>query len=328
MLDRILSEPIRAQSTPQGKNMYGIGIIPEGITNNPITYQWALNVAWEKENNKDILLKKYIVSRYGKYDVDVFEGWKLLLKSLYGNYEDLQKGATESIFCARPALNIANVSTWGPGDIQYDTKLPEEALLLFQRAFSRFSSSITFRYDITDLARQVVSNRGRAVYKKAMNQIVAKHADSLAYYSEQFITLLKMQDKMLATNSDFMLGTWLKKARDYGISSKEKDLCEVNARTQITYWGADNPETNLHEYAHKEWNGLLTDFYLPRWKLFFKQQQELLSGRVASQIDYFHMETKWTKQHNKFPINPKGDIYKQIDGLITSFHLGFKIRNL
>lgn len=322
MLERILEEPMRAESSPQGKNMYGIGIIPEGISNNPITYQWALNVAWENQSNKDILLNKYILSRYGKYDPDVFEGWKLLLKSLYGNYADLQKGATESIFCGRPALNITNVSTWGPGDVQYDTRLPEQALILFHKAYPKFSSCPSFKYDITDLARQVISNRGRTAYKKVMNGIVTRNADSLAYYSEQFIALLKMQDNILATHRDFMLGSWLKKARDYGISTEEKNLCEQNARTQITYWGADNSATNLHEYAHKEWSGLLSDFYLPRWKLFFKQQKELLSGKSTSQIDYFPMEADWTRKHNKFPINPKGDIDRQIGGLLARFHIG------
>ena len=33
-------------------------------------------------------------------------------------------------------------------------------------------------------------------------------------------------------------------------------------RNQITLWGP--PDSGLHEYARKQWSGMLTGFYLPR----------------------------------------------------------------
>ena len=73
---------------------------------------------------------------------------------------------------------------------------------------------------------------------------------------------------MLATRSEFRVGRWILQALQRGTTTEEKHLYEWNARVQITTWGnrycADTG--GLRDYAHKEWNGLLRDFYAPRWK--------------------------------------------------------------
>ena len=63
----------------------------------------------------------------------------------------------------------------------------------------------------------------------------------------------------------------------------------------------------LHEYAHKEWAGLLTDFYLPRWEIFIRRQKEILNGHEVASIDWYAWEEKWTKRHNHFASLSKGD---------------------
>ena len=58
---------------------------------------------------------------------------------------------------------------------------------------------------------------------------------------------------------------------------------------QITYWGPDtNPETKVHEYAQKEWAGLLKDVYLPRWRLFFKQLGSELTSKPTLQTNFLY----------------------------------------
>ena len=38
--------------------------------------------------------------------------------------------------------------------------------------------------------------------------------------------------------------------------------------TQVTLWG---PRGEIADYASKQWNGLIGDYYLPRWQLFFQK---------------------------------------------------------
>lgn len=39
-------------------------------------------------------------------------------------------------------------------------------------------------------------------------------------------------------------------------------------RNQVTLWG---PDGQIHDYARKEWGGLMAEFYAPRWEMFFKE---------------------------------------------------------
>ena len=96
-----------------------------------------------------------------------------------------------------------------------------------------------------------------------------------------------MQDKLLGTRKEFKVGNWIQQARNLGSTSEEKDLYEWNARVQITTWGnrycADIGK--LRDYAHKEWNGLLRDFYYKRWEKYWQVLQDQLDG-IPLQLAY------------------------------------------
>jgi len=91
--------------------------------------------------------------------------------------------------------------------------------------------------------------------------------------------MLRAEDSLLRTRSEFILGTWLAAAKAMGHTEEEKNLCEKNARTLMTYWGPDDPATDVHDYAYKEWSGLLEDYYLPRWEMFIEDLGARLRGQ-------------------------------------------------
>ena len=78
---------------------------------------------------------------------------------------------------------------------------------------------------------------------------------------------------------------------------------------QITTWGnrlaAD--EGGLRDYAHREWNGILKDFYYMRWKTWFDYQTRLLEGKTPAKIDFYAIEEPWTRQTNPYSNQPDGD---------------------
>jgi alpha-N-acetylglucosaminidase len=82
---------------------------------------------------------------------------------------------------------------------------------------------------------------------------------------------------------------------------------ERNARMQVTTWGdracADGGK--LHDYAYKEWNGLLRDFYLARWQAFF--QAETLDAGSGSTLDWYALEEPWTRRTDPYPSVPQGN---------------------
>ena len=58
-------------------------------------------------------------------------------------------------------------------------------------------------------------------------------------------------------------------------NATEADLYEYNARNQITLWGSRG---QIIDYANKQWSGLITDYYLPRWNLFFQHLIDDVTG--------------------------------------------------
>ena len=65
----------------------------------------------------------------------------------------------------------------------------------------------------------------------------------------------------------------------------------------------------LRDYAHREWNGLLKDFYYMRWKIWFEARlRELKEGTPVS-IDFYALEEPWTKQQNSYAeSNPQAPV--------------------
>ena len=71
---------------------------------------------------------------------------------------------------------------------------------------------------------------------------------------------------LLGTQPHMLLGRWLDAARAWGQSPAEKAMMEFNARNQLTLWG---PRGEIADYASKQWSGLMRDYYLRRWQMFF-----------------------------------------------------------
>src|SRR6185312_9968277 len=95
-----------------------------------------------------------------------------------------------------------------------------------------------------------------------------------------------------------------------GNNEKEKALYEFNAKDLITLWGDKN--CPLHEYANRQWSGLLNDFYKPRWQQFFSiLQQSLQTGKVpdftAFEKEISQWEWHWVKEHKSFPVEASGN---------------------
>jgi hypothetical protein len=71
--------------------------------------------------------------------------------------------------------------------------------------------------------------------------------------------------QVLATSPQHLLGPWLADARSWGATRAEKDPLEYDARSIITTWGGrESSEEGLHDYANREWAGLVGGLYHAR----------------------------------------------------------------
>ena len=302
-MDQLLDNFRRSRTAPLADHLVGWGLTMEGSENNPVMFELMSELPWMSEIlAKEEWLSRYVKARYGKDDEQVQQAWRILAEGIYncpaGSW---QQGTHESILCARPGQNCFQVSSWSQMSNYYDPTTTWEAARLMVSAAERYRGNNNFEYDLVDICRQAIADRARIVYNRTMADLHSNDRRAYKAGSEHFLRLLLQQDSLLATRSDFRLGRWIQQARSLGRSAEESDLYEWNARVQITTWGnrqcAD--QGGLHDYAHKEWQGLLRDFYYPRWAHFF--------AHPAEATDWYAMEEPWTLQHNVYSATPEGD---------------------
>ena len=296
-LQRFSDEVSRARKSPYSQFLAGVGIIPEGINNNPVAYDLMLELGWHQDPIAvNHWIKGYQDYRYGKSTGKLDEAWQLLLQTVYSSPEIYQEGPSESIFCARPGVAIKTVSSWGTRKRNYDPVQFAKAVKLFVAAGADYKDVETYQTDKIDFVRQVLANKGDVVYQKMIAAIDAKDAAVFEKESDMFKQLILQQDSLLASSKYFSLNRWLQQAVDFGKTPADKANALINAKTQITYWGPDNnPKTDLRDYAHKEWGGLLGSLYLARWQMFTAEQLAKITGKEYKAPDYFAIELAWTK---------------------------------
>ncbi|MBR2290744.1 MAG: alpha-N-acetylglucosaminidase [Prevotella sp.] len=323
----------------------GIGFTMEGSENNPVMFELMSELPWRPEKfTKEDWVKNYVKARYGMDDPEIQKAWLILAQTIYncpaGNN---QQGPHESIFCGRPSLNNFQASSWSKMKNYYDPASTLKAARLMNSVAEKYRGNNNFEYDLVDITRQALADQARKQYQHAIADYKAFAIADFRKSSQRFLDMLLMQDQLLGTRSEFRLGHWTQAALNCGNTPEEKALYEWNARVQITTWGnrycADTG--GLRDYAHKEWQGLLKDFYFVRWKAYFdalaaqmmeqtEPQPDLLGGGPNAnktsaelmtlarpqevQLDWYVMEEPWTLQQNPYTAAPEGspvDVAKQ-----------------
>ena len=311
-MKHVIDEFYKAKTSSFGKTMKGVGMTMEGSENNPVMFELLCELPWRPARfDKDEWLKNYTVARYGKADKAVQDAWLLLSNTIYNcPAKNTQQGTHESVFCGRPDYDVYQVSSWSEMEPYYKPEDIIRAAGIMLSAADRFKGNNNFEYDLIDIVRQAVAEKGRLVYPIMIDAYKAGEKELFAASSQRFLDLILLQDKLLAARPEFKVGTWIEKARNLGTTPEEKDLYEWNARVQVTTWGnrvaAD--EGGLRDYAHKEWNGLLRDFYYNRWKVWIDRQKAQLNGVPVKAIDFYAIEEPWTKQTNPYSSQAEGDV--------------------
>ena len=350
-MDQLLGNFRLANSEQYGQHLRGIGFTMEGSETNPVMYELMSELPWLSQlPTKEQWVANYVGARYGVNHTGMekgalLEAWQLLASTIYncpvGNN---QQGPHESIFCGRPSLNNFQASSWSKMRNYYDPDDTRRAALLMASVADQLRGNNNYEYDLVDITRQALADQARVQYHRAIAAYKAFSRRQFEAEAKRFLDMLLMQDRLLATRTEFRLGHWTEAARQCGTTQAESDQYEWNARVQITTWGnrtcAD--QGGLRDYAHKEWQGLLSDFYHVRWKAYFdalaaqmeaqtRPQPDMLGGGPNSnktaaelfqmalpqevKLDFYAMEEPWTLQHNAYSAAPEGnaiDVAKEV----------------
>lgn len=319
-LDAIAAGPIEGRTDPEAsKYMKGIGATPEGIEVNPVAFDLSNEMRWLSESpNVDEWLQNYSVRRYGSNADNLKEAWKIFHRTAYGTF-DGHRRPSESVFCANPNLKGTQitVSAWSQCRIFYDPSLYAQGVELFLQNADQLKDKATYQYDAIDFVRQYITNLGREAYYQMVDAYQKKSSEPFQYWSARFLELLKGQDELLSTHDRFFIGRWLDMARAHSEKAEIQDTYEYNARMLVTTW--TEKKSPVRDYAHKEWGGILRDFYLPRWELYVAYLQKTLNGEVVPAPDFYPLEVAWVNAHNKYHLTLNADPVETAKRLFHKF---------
>lgn len=287
---RIASSVSHAISSANTNNLVGIGLLPEGIENNPILFDLACDFAWNDgkgPRTADAWLENYVAARYGlqRGSSDhalALKAWQIIFNGIYNCKDARQQGTTESVMMLRPVPEPSTVSAWAFSSWYWNRSELREAAGMLASLSTRLSANANFRYDIVDVTRQCLADCAYEVLDSYKNADTGTRSN----LSRRFMNLISLQDSLLSTHPAFSLSTWIEMARKNGNTDAERDFYERNARQLLTTWGGREASDagQLHDYSNREWGGLLSRFYAPRWQRFFEG--------VGNSFDWF-AESEW-----------------------------------
>ena len=320
-LDAIMNGVVAGQKDSiASQSMIGISSTPEGIEINPVAFDLANEMRWHSDPiDMYQWIQKYAQRRYGSNNDNLQKAWKLFYETAYGSYEEHRR-PSESVFCAQPSLKGKQItaSHWSQCKIFYDPVSYAKGVQLFLLSADELKDSPTYQYDVIDFVRQYLSDLGRDEYYQLVEAFKQKDIKGFELHASRFLEVMMDQDELLSTHPAFFVGTWIKQARAVSKDPSIQDLYEWNARMQIGTWSVG--DTHLRDYAHKEWGGMLRDYYYPRWHAYLAYLNDLLYEKKRIEPDLFVAESAWVKEHNIYILSGKHPVTTALKLFAKYYH--------
>ncbi len=254
----------KALSSPSKGNLEGMGLMMEGLDYNPVTYQFVTDMMWETSvPDLKAWKSKYLISRYGNPDSSIITGWDHIF-----NYYYTRSGLFEvNPIITRPFLVLEDI--WPSSDAVKGL----DCLIADSANSGKIDS---YQYDIVNLFREVFGQYAGHMLHEIAISYQEKNINKFDSSVKDFLELSHKIEDLLATREEFLFGKWVADSRKHAFSPAEAKLYEWNARAIITTWGG----RILYGYALKDWAGLYSSYYLPKWEKLFKAMRvEIKSGK-------------------------------------------------
>jgi alpha-N-acetylglucosaminidase len=298
----------------------------EGLGTNPIVPDFVMDQVWHDQVPEITpWTREYITRRYGKSDASAWSAWQLLLATAFRS-----AAQTGNFLAERPQFYQTGVRYRSEPKAPYADSLLASALDSLLAAAAVLGSNDAYRYDVVNLSRQVLGQLGLPLVRRVEEAYNRKDRAALMAAEGQLVSLLRDLDELTGTRREFLLGRWIADAKRWGTNDGERRLYEWNARNLITLWGTkctEGQNDDLNLYAYKEWEGMFSSYFLPRWEAFFSRlNASLESGtpfdRAPFASESCEWEQRWSRETTSFRVNPVGDPIATAQRLVRKWRMG------
>jgi alpha-N-acetylglucosaminidase len=301
-LSQIAGNYKNALENPDKGNLSGIGLMMEGLDYNPVTYKLVTGMMWENDL-PDIFdwKQNYLRSRYGILNKEIMDAWD----PVFNHYYSLKGEDRSGLFEKNPVIERPNLVL---GDI-----IPSESAIRGTAGLLALSDDLgnidAYRYDLVNLFRQVFGQYAGHLLFSITSAYLNHDLNTFNASVDKFNAVAHDIENLMGTREEFLFGKWVSDSRERATNDEELKLYEWNARAIITTWGGEA----LYGYAIKDWAGLYTSYYLPKWDMFFTElRKEIISGEKLNYNKFLialkEWELKWNSSTGEqLCSGPKGD---------------------
>ena len=318
----------KAASAP-GSHLSGTALFTEGLDTNPFAYDLYTEMAWhDAAVDLPYWTSQYALRRYGAADAHAAAAWDIIAKTIYGYRADGAKdhgerdASHESIFNAQPSLDATRTGHWAPDVMRYDPQALKPALTDLLEVAPALRNTASYRYDLVDLTRQVLTNDARRLLPLIRAAYERKDRAAFHELTAEWMHAMELEDRLLSTNEFFLLGRWFSYLPAWAHDAEDRKNIDYDAHSILTTWGDRTASMDLHEYGNKDWAGLVSTYYAPRWKLYFDSlEQSLKDGNQPAAIDWYAFGDRWNRSTARYPASPQGDSYAATLEIARLLHL-------
>jgi alpha-N-acetylglucosaminidase len=271
------------------KNCQGLGVFCEGSRANSPIYMAALEAAFRSPGaaqNPAAWLKTWAVSRYGVDEGPSIDAWVSCVDHIYSVNSLASYQSGETPICMRPTLSGKKASPSAASfDRSYERSDLWDAWKLLTKDAERLGKIDTYQYDLVDWGRQALADI--AVSLHSFMKQAWDNDDKIAFkkWCNIFLEAGEDLDRLLGSRREFRLGAWIESARHWGKNDEEKKMLERSARMLITLWGPNKQAQVNFDYSNRQWHGMISGFYLNRWKKYIAFLNDEFAKPISERID-------------------------------------------
>lgn len=248
-------EKLEAALKEGGNNLMGIGSTLEGLEVQQFPYEYIFEKAWNFKKTDEQVVNELADRHTGRESQPVRDAWKMLYDSVLNIRPTTFCGPLP---CQYPELDKEH----GRCSVRYN---PEQLLYSWDKLLEQDAvTTDAMTIDLIWIGRQLLGDlfyMDKKAFDKAYHE---RNIEKMENLKQEMTGLLLWLESLNSCHPFCTTHKWIEQARDLGIAPEVKDYYEMNARRLVTTWGGD-----LNDYSCRNWSGLMANYYLQRWNLYF-----------------------------------------------------------
>lgn len=283
----------------QKGNLIGFGFAPEGLESNEVVYELLSDAGWSSQKiDCEKWLDKYTKNRYHCSAKVLNRYWDLMQKTVYKTY------------ISHPRYNWQ----FRPGTTLHGSvNLTENYFKAFEAFIgvaNQLKDSKLYCQDVAENMSLFLAGKVEQLVVAIMHCLNEGEMNKAKQFERDFAYLMTQMDRLLVSHPYMRLEKWLERAKNSTSEKRIQKQYVQNAKRIVTVWGPP-----VDDYSARIWSGLIRDYYLPRWRYFFKSMHE------NKNVNMQKWELKWVNDTSSLSaVEPIKDIIHESNEILRYVH--------